>query len=260
MAMLTHPHTIEVYDYGKTKEGVFFFAMEYLPGVSLGDLVEEQGPLPASRAVHFLVDVCDALVESHQAGMIHRDVKPGNVFASRRGGIDDFTKLLDFVLVRQVEVDVSQTLTSKLVAGTPAFMAPEQAIMPDQLDVRCDLYSVGALGYYLLCGRPVFDEYSPMESLLALVEQEPEPLSRHCPEVPDDVERVLMRCLAKDREHRYQTARELRDALMACDCYGAWTRDDAARWWRRRAEKLESMPPNHPDAQRDTLVIGDTQV
>jgi serine/threonine-protein kinase len=259
MAKLTHPHTIEVFDYGKTKEGVFFFAMELLPGMNLGDLVSEHGPLPPGRAVHFLVDVCDALMEAHAAGMIHRDIKPGNIFASQRGGICDFTKLLDFGLVRQIEVDVSQSLTAQVVAGTPSFMSPEQALRPDQLDSRCDLYAVGAVGYYLVSGRAVFEGNVPMEVMRLLIEQDADPESLHHANVPADLEAVLMRCLAKNREHRYQTARELRNALMSCACFGEWSRDDAEAWWKEHLDAAAKADKLLSRTQGDTLVVGETQ-
>ncbi len=175
-ARLTHPNTIEVYDYGETKDGVFFFAMELLPGMNLRDLVKVAGPLPAERAVHFLIDVCDALTEAHDANLIHRDIKPANIFASQRGGLYDFTKLLDFGVVREIKVDASMSITSKMVAGTPSFMSPEQATSPLSIDARSDLYSVGAVGYSLLAGRPPFVAPTPMQVMLDLVEQTPEPI------------------------------------------------------------------------------------
>ena len=233
-AKLTHPNTIEIYDYGKTKDGVFFFAMELLPGMNLRDLVKSSGPLPPARAIHFLSDVCEALHEAHQAGLIHRDVKPSNIFASQRGGIYDFTKLLDFGVVREMEVDPSLSITSAMVAGTPAFMSPEQITEPAQIDARSDLYAVGAVAYYLLTGRPPFLGDSPVQVMLAQVNQVPEFPSTYEPGIPADLEMVVMRCLVKDVDDRYSDAAQLQSALQACSCAGTWTREDAADWWNGR--------------------------
>lgn len=246
-ARLTHPHTIEVYDYGKTKDEVFFFAMELLPGMNLRDLVRQHGPLPPERAVHFLIDVCDALTEAHGSDMIHRDIKPANIFASQRGGIHDFTKLLDFGVVREIKVDASLSLTSKMVAGTPSFMSPEQASMPLAIDARSDLYSLGAVGYYLLSGRPPFVAATPTQVMLMLVEREPDQLSVHRSDVPSDLESVVMRCLQTRPEERFQNAGELRQALELCECAGSWTRQRAADWWAENQPDLERTDDSNPD-------------
>jgi serine/threonine-protein kinase len=231
-ATLTHPHTIEVYDYGQTKEGLFFFAMELLPGMNLRDLVRTSGPLPPSRAVHFLVQVCGALEEAHRAGLIHRDVKPANVFASQRGGLYDFTKLLDFGVVRETQADPACRSSMDLLAGTPAYMSPEQITSPDTIDARSDLYAVGAVAYYLLTGRPPLVADAPLESMLLQLSQEPLPPSQVAESIPADLESVVMRCLRKSRDERFASAKELRTALLACHCAGRWSEEDAARWWQ----------------------------
>ncbi len=234
-AKLTHPHTIEVYDYGQTKDSVFFFAMELLPGMNLRDLVTTEGPLPAARAVHFLTEVCEALQEAHSIGLIHRDIKPANIFASQRGGIFDFTKLLDFGVVRESQVDLQHPTTSDLLAGTPAFMSPEQITTPTQIDARTDIYSLGAVAYFLLTGRPPFVADSPMEVLLAQVQQLPAPPSTYQPGIPADLESVIMRCLAKSVEERFADVTQLHQELQKCSCAGDWTQKDAADWWSERA-------------------------
>ncbi len=252
-AKLTHPHTIEVYDYGQTKEGLFYFAMEYLPGMNLQQLVRSSGPLPPGRAVHFLVQVCDALTEAHGARLIHRDIKPANIFASQRGGIYDFTKLLDFGVVRESEPSMS--LSGKMVAGTPSYMSPEQATRPEAIDARSDLYSVGSVGYFLLCGRPPFVASSPMQVMQAVVEQTPEPLSVHRPDVPADLEAVLMRCLAKDPDDRFPSARILCEELQKCQSAGDWTRADAETWWQTQ----DSIVTSQNQAGSNTRVAEDTE-
>jgi tRNA A-37 threonylcarbamoyl transferase component Bud32 len=232
-AKLTHPHTIEIYDYGQTKEGVFFFAMELLPGMNLRELVKGSGPLPPARAVHFLMEVCEALHEAHTEGLIHRDIKPANIFASQRGGIYDFTKLLDFGVVRETKADSQQSITSHKVAGTPDFMSPEQATRPDQIDARSDIYALGAVAYYLLTGRPPFVGDSPMQVMLAQINQVPENPSSFRSGIPSDLESVVMRCLTKNVDQRTASAIQLRDELEKCESAGAWTQQDAATWWNQ---------------------------
>jgi serine/threonine-protein kinase len=252
-AKLTHPHTIEVYDYGKTKEGMFYFVMEYLPGMNLQELVRSAGPLPPARAVHFLVQVCDALTEAHGARLIHRDIKPANIFASQRGGIYDFTKLLDFGVVRESEASMS--LSGKMVAGTPSYMSPEQATRPEAIDARSDLYSVGSVGYFLLCGRPPFVASSPMQVMQSVVEQTPDPLSVHRPDVPPDLQAVLMRCLAKDPQDRFPSARILCEELQKCQCSVEWTRADAEAWWQSH----DAIASAHDQPMGDTRVTDETE-
>ena len=232
-AQLSHWNTVEIYDYGRTDDGTFFYVMEYLPGLSLEDLLERHGPLPAERVVHFLRQICQGLREAHAIGLIHRDIKPGNVFAAQRGGIYDVVKLLDFGLVKPVTEAPSARLTQDGgIAGTPLFMSPEQARGLDHLDARSDIYSAGALAYALLTGRPPFDGTSPMEVMIAHVRDEVVPPSKHQTDVPADLEWVILRCLAKRPEDRFQDVDSLEQALMECAAADLWTQADAARWWR----------------------------
>jgi eukaryotic-like serine/threonine-protein kinase len=230
-AQLTHPHTVQVYDYGQTNEGIFFFAMELLPGMNLGELIKMTGPLPPERAVHFLIEVSDALREAHEVGLIHRDIKPGNIFISERGGIRDYTKLLDFGVVREVKVDPSLSQTSMMIAGTPSFMAPEQATHPEQTDSRSDLYSLGTVGYYMLTGQVPFKGQTPIQIMMAQVNETPDPPSLHQSGIPADVEAIIMKCLEKNPEDRIASAIQLRDSLVACECSRAWTTARASQWW-----------------------------
>ncbi len=230
-ALLTHPHTIQVYDYGITKDDTFFYVMELLPGMNLGDLVKSSGPLPPERAVHFLIQVCGALQEAHASGLIHRDIKPANIFASQRGGIWDFTKLLDFGLVQQVEFGESAD-SRRLVEGTPGFMSPEQIASPGNVDQRSDLYAVGAVGYFLLTGRPVFVGDSPLDVMLAHINRQPDLPSLYQAGIPADLESIIMRCLAKDPEQRFSSADQLRQSLQACSAAGRWSDKDAAAAWQ----------------------------
>ena len=157
-AQLTHTNTVEMFDYGHTEDGTFYYVMEYLPGLSLAELVEKHGPLPPARAVHLLMQTCDALSEAHSRGLIHRDIKPGNIFSAQRGGYYDVAKLLDFGLAKPISADsVPVQLTQDgSITGSPLYMSPEQAIGDSEPDERSDIYSLGAVAYYLLTGRPPF--------------------------------------------------------------------------------------------------------
>jgi serine/threonine-protein kinase len=227
-SLLSHPNTVAIYDFGRTREGVFYYAMEYLDGADLQRLVEKTGPLSPSRVVHVLAQIAGALAEAHGLGLVHRDMKPANVVLCERGGVKDVVKVVDFGLVKHLVSDprsVRQTAANALV-GTPAYMAPEAIRDPDHIDGRADLYAVGAIGYFLLTGREVFEEHSIMTMLAAHLHDVPVPPSARGAAVPADLESVLMQCLAKDPGHRPPSARALRDALLACDV-PAWNPDDA---------------------------------
>jgi serine/threonine-protein kinase len=237
-ATLTHPNTIEIYDYGHTADGTFYYVMEYLPGLSLEELVTRQGPLPPARAVHFLRQVCGALREAHSIGLIHRDIKPSNIFATERGGVLDVAKLLDFGLVQSVEFDSRQAkLTVQgTILGSPPYMSPEQAAGKTDLDARTDIYSLGAVAYFLLTGQPPFVRDTAMQVLLAHVYEPAPPLSELRPDVPADLQAVVLRCLEKDPAKRFPDAASLEKALAACECAGRWTEEMAAAAWRNLPE------------------------
>ncbi|MEM7352006.1 MAG: serine/threonine-protein kinase, partial [Acidobacteriota bacterium] len=234
-AMLSHPHTVEVYDFGHTADGTFYYVMELLPGMSLDALVRRHGPMPPERAVHFLRQVCGALREAHAVGLIHRDIKPANIIAAERGGIWDFAKVLDFGLVREVPTGtvVDPRLTTQgMVGGSPYYMPPEQVTAFRDANARSDLYSLGGVGYFLLTGRPPFSARRPTDVLVAHSRGAVVAPSEHNPEVPQDLEQILLRCLAKDPGDRYADVSRLDDALADCACSGQWTDERAAAWWR----------------------------
>jgi serine/threonine-protein kinase len=206
--------------------------MEFLPGLSLAELVDRYGPLPPERVIHLLRQVCDALREAHAAGLIHRDLKPGNIFAAQRGGVFDVAKLLDFGLVKPLGVDESLQLTQDgSITGSPLYMSPEQIEGENDSDARGDIYAIGAVAYFLLTGRPPFDGDKPMKILMAHVRDEVVPPSRLRPDIPADLERIVMRCLAKKPTDRFQEVGSLDQALGECVAAGEWTRQRAARWW-----------------------------
>src|SRR5262249_12038250 len=172
--------------------------MEYLPGLSLEELVKRHGPLPPERVAHLLRQVCGALEEAHAAGLTHRDIKPGNVIICARGGLCDVAKLLDFGLGRAHGLDGDgQRLTQGgALAGTPGYMAPEQAGGRADVDGRSDLYSLGAVAYFLLTGQPPFVRATAVQTLAAHLGEPVVPPDRHRPEVPADLQAVVLRCLA----------------------------------------------------------------
>jgi hypothetical protein len=236
-AQLSHWNTVEIFDYGQTEDGTFFYVMEYLPGLSLEDLLERHGPLPAERVVHLMRQTCQGLREAHAIGLIHRDIKPGNIFAAQRGGLYDVAKLLDFGLVKPVAETPSTRLTQEGgISGTPLFMSPEQARGLPDLDARSDIYSLGAVAYTLLTGRPPFNGESSLEVMIAHARDAVVPPSRLLSDVPDDLERVILRCLAKKPDDRFQDAETLEQALAQCAVADQWTQAHAARWWRDKDE------------------------
>jgi serine/threonine-protein kinase len=232
-ATLSHPNTVEIYDYGRTENGTYYYVMEYLPGLSLSDLVERHGPLPPGRVVYLLRQVCQALSEAHQAGLIHRDVKPSNIFAAQRGGMHDVAKLLDFGLVRPVTTAPQSHVSAEgQILGTPLYMSPEQAVGSLELDGRSDIYSLGAVAYFMLTGRPPFNEKSWIGAMIAHARDPVVPPSKLRPDVPEDLERIVLRCLAKPLNERYQKADCLERDLLLCACAADWDRAAARIWWR----------------------------
>ena len=228
---LTHPNTVAIYDYGHTPEGIFYYAMEYLDGPTLGQCVEADGAQPEARVVHLMRQICGSVAEAHDAGIIHRDLKPANVMVCERGGVYDFAKVLDFGLARTRDSDVSLTNLDSLT-GTPLYLSPEAIQAPETLDARGDLYQLGGIAYYLLTGRHVFAASSVVDVLDKHLHAKPEspsdvlgrPVSR-------DLETLILACLEKDRAKRPQSAGELLLALEAARFEGKWGQTEARLWW-----------------------------
>jgi serine/threonine-protein kinase len=226
---LTHPAAVQVYDYGRADDGSFFFVMEYLPGLALDDLVKRFGPLPPGRVVSLLRQVCGALSEAHDLGLIHRDVKPGNIMICRLGGRADVAKLLDFGLVAEPSRQETQLTQPGGLLGTPAYMSPEQA-RGAEVGPASDLYSLGAVAYFLLTGRPPFGEKNPFELLHAHLNRPVVPPSEIVSSIPPELEAIVLRLLAKNPEDRYPTSSDVERDLAACDP-GGWSIADAEAWW-----------------------------
>ena len=216
-AVLSSPHTVQIYDYGVTSDSTFYYVMELLHGLDSDQLVQRFGPLPPARVVHLLSQVCDSLAEAHQKGLVHRDIKPANVYLCKRGLLFDYVKVLDFGLVKAAAGSgrAETVLTQQQVAtGTPAFMAPEVALAEQTVDGRADLYAVGCLGYWLLTGRLVFDADNAIQMMVAHAQRPPEPPSRHTEQpIPAALDELLLACLAKSPQARPQTADDLRRRL-----------------------------------------------
>ena len=237
---LTHPNTIAIYDYGRTAEGVFYYVMEYVEGVTLARLVQGDGPMPPGRVIHVLRQICGSLHEAHLAGLIHRDIKPENVMLCLRGARSDVVKVLDFGLVKNVEGGKSLELTRPdAVTGTPAYMSPEMLRAPKTVGPATDIYAVGGAAYFMLTGTQPFAAASIADVLSKHLHDEPErPSERLGAPVPADLEALVLECLRKDPAQRPDSARDLARRLAACADAGSWTEDDADAWWSDAASKL----------------------
>jgi hypothetical protein len=237
---LNHPNTIAIYDYGRTVEGTFFYAMEYLSGMDLETLVTRHGPVPPARVIHLLLQACGSLAEAHRAQLLHRDIKPANLFLTERGGLQDFLKVLDFGLVKTLEKGSQQLSKADIISGTPTYMAPETISQQPNLDGRVDLYALGLVGYFLLTTRLPFVKESTVDLLMAHLKEAPAKPSTHVA-VPADLEQVILSCLAKNPADRPRDAEALAMALMACADAGRWTQVEARAWWAMHGE---IVPPS----------------
>jgi serine/threonine-protein kinase len=238
-AGLRSPHTVAVYDFGVTQDGVLYYVMELLEGLDLDALVARFGPVPAERAIHILLQVCDSLGEAHECGLIHRDIKPSNVCISHYGSRVDFVKVLDFGLARPADLQRAEVqLTADMtVLGTPGFMAPEQIVGTPPVGPRTDLYAVGCLAYWLLTGQPVYEGTRPMELFAHHVGTAPLPPSRRTElAVPEQLDRIVLACLEKDPNRRPVSAEALADQLRSVQPLPSWTAERARRWWDMHLE------------------------
>jgi serine/threonine-protein kinase len=254
-AMLRSPHTIELYDFGLTDDGTFYFVMELLDGVDLATFVERFGPMPPARAVHVLRQACDSLAEAHARDLVHRDVKPANLHLCRLGLRHDFVKVLDFGLVKAQRPDqlggAGLLTATNIVAGTPAFMAPEAA-MGEPLDGRADVYGLGCVGYWLLTGHLVFEAPTPYQVLARHIEEAPEAPSRRSElSVPPELDALILACLEKDPAQR-PDATALAGQLADYAGRDAWTEDQASRWWQHH---LPVTPHGHAMAESGGVTL-----
>jgi serine/threonine-protein kinase len=241
-SQLMHPNTVEVFDYGRTPEGQPFYAMEFLDGLTLQQIVERHGPMPPARAAHALRGIAGSLSEAHARGLVHRDIKPANVMLCRRGGEDDVVKVLDFGLVKDTRSPHTRDLTRALrVLGTPAYMAPERIEQPDSADVRSDLYALGAVGFFLLTGKAPFAGDSDLALAYKVVHVAAPALSAVAAQpVPAELDALIARCLAKSPEQRPASADEVAAGLDQLLVALPWTNLQARRWWQARDDRPEA--------------------
>ena len=238
-ARLTHPNTITIFDYGRTHDGVFYYAMELLDGATLQRIVDVDGPQPPERVARILTMACGALAEAHSIGLIHRDIKPANMMLCLQGGDWDVLKLLDFGLVKEVatEGDVALTGTG-LIVGTPQYMAPESILDAEAADARTDIYALGAVAYFLLAGTEVFSGQSVVEICGKHIHEKAAPLSERGVSIPTQLEELVLACLEKEPARRPQSATELRRRLEACGL-DPWNSERAQTWWREHRGQLD---------------------
>ncbi len=232
-AQLTHPNTIAIYDFGRTPDNVFYYAMEYLNGINLQDLVEQTGPQPAGRVIHTLQQASGSLAEAHEINLIHRDIKPANIILCDRGGIYDVVKVVDFGIVKELGGGDAQLTQAGAFSGTPLYIAPETIRSADEVDARVDVYALGAVGYFMLTGSTIFDEHlSPVDILTKQMTELPPPPSK-LSELPvaADLDELIMRCLAKDADERPAGAAALLAELLDLEDAGSWGSREARRWW-----------------------------
>jgi serine/threonine-protein kinase len=232
---LSHPNTVEIFDYGRTREGLFYYAMEYLDGLTVGEIVARDGFFPVARSIHVLRQVCAALGEAHVKGVVHRDIKPENIMVCRYGGVYDHVKILDFGLVKHVTEKHSRDLTRSLrILGTPLYMAPERLRNPADVDARVDIYAVGAVAFLMLTGRKLFESTNDLELSSHILNDEPRQVSAVASQpIPVELDLLVFSCLEKRREDRPQRVGDLLEAFDALALEHPWTQRDAELWWSR---------------------------
>jgi len=232
MARLDHPNNITIFDYGRTDEGFFFYAMEFVDGLSLQELVSEGGPVPEGRAIDLLIQVCGALAEVHATGLVHRDIKPANIMLTGRQGRGDVVKVLDFGLAKDL---TEESLGSTGVVGTPHYLSPEMIAAPERVDARADIYALGATAFFLLTGQEAFGGRNVVELCSHHLHTPPRRPSSLRSGLTDALDALVVRCLSKDPEDRPRSAAQLAAELQSCRGE-AWTDSNAQQWWRERAE------------------------
>ena len=252
-AQLESEHTVELYDFGVSTDGTFYYVMELLQGMDLDELVARFGPIPPERAIHLLQQVCESLTEAHENDLIHRDIKPSNIFICRKAAKHDFVKVLDFGLVKatSAEKEGSTTLTEDgMISGTPAYMVPEVILGSKDIDGRADLYALGCVAYWLLSGTFVFEEETPMQMVVSHASGEPERLSERASQrIPPELEAVIHACLEKTPDLRPQSAAELGDILAGLAREHPWTQRQAREWWAVNSASSTDLPEVDPTAK-----------
>ncbi len=228
-SQLTHPNTIEIFDYGFTPDKKAFCAMEYLRGLSLAEVVECDGPQPVGRVLHILKQVCGSLHEAHTLGLVHRDIKPQNIMLINKVGLPDFVKVLDFGLAKPLE-GLNESDETRMITGTPVYISPERLKRPGLAQPEADIYATGAVAYFLLAGFAMFSFSSDLDILYQVINNEPDPLPK---EVPEEISRLVFFCLAKEPENRPADMGEIKAFIDQLSEKYPWTEEDAQNWWKK---------------------------
>jgi serine/threonine-protein kinase len=251
MSLLSHPNTVAVFDYGRSPEGNLYYAMEFLDGIDLDKLVQAYGPQSADRAIAILVQVCGALQEAHNRALIHRDIKPANIILCERGDVPDVAKVVDFGLVKEITADRADFDKTGRIFGTPSYVAPECITDPEKLGPPADIYGLGAVGYFLITGRCVFEGKTALDVCLQHVTAKPVPPSQLAVGIPPELEAVILRCLAKDPKDRPASAGELARLLRAIPSSTTWSEAEAAAWW----SKYKAQPVTSHNSATLTITV-----
>ena len=254
---LTHPNTIVIFDYGRTPDCCFYYAMEFLDGISLQTLVENFGPVPEERVIHILKQVCGSLAEAHSNDLIHRDIKPANIMLCDRGGEFGVVKVLDFGIVQTMTKDTN-ALEPDYVMGTPVYMPPEALQKGNDLDGRSDLYSLALVGVFLLTGKDLFKKDDLEKTIDAQINESPVALSVIMGnKVSPDFDQLILSCLEKYMAERPASARDLYEALERCQPSQDWTRTRAEEWWKEQDKRRSALPSdeNSLESSMRTLSI-----
>jgi len=256
---LNHPNTVSIYDYGRTPDGLFYYVMELVQGMSLKELVQIHGPQPAGRTIQILQQICGSLDEAHHAGMIHRDIKPENILLSSRFEDCDHITVLDFGLVLDTHDYHEQE--AKGLTGTPMYLAPESINSPSSTQVASDIYSIGAVGYFLLTGEPLFTGNDAIDICLKQLQETPiVPSKRLGQPLPEDLENLIICCLHKEPTQRPVSAMQLIDQLRLCEDAASWTRQQCGLWWNRHSQKNTDHPTEELRGGNEPTLLGDEQL
>ena len=260
-ARLTHPNTVAVFDYSRTPDGLFYYAMEYLDGLNLDQLVRDDGPQTPGRVIHLLRQACGALAEAHGIGLVHGDIKPANLLLVDRGGVPDVIKVVDFGLVKHVDVEGTEATIAvppgNIVQGTPHYLAPEAVRGDHYREARSDLYALGAVGYFLLTGHPVFKADTVVELFAHHLHTDPTPPSQRTTQtIPAPLEAVILACLKKNPQDRPRNTRKLQGELACCPCQVPWSDEEATAWWTDYRERQQAAEPSSlPAGDQPTLAV-----